>query len=124
MDRQSAITPCRVASIPACNHVVQRDSAALRCCGYFAGCPIHARQPPSRHNLRLRGIGEIDDAQNVVSKSIEVGGNVSVTSAGPPQAIDAEARHFEKGNLPHLCRAGDVMNTETGAELLAVCDAV
>ena len=51
-------------------------------------------------------------------------GNRGVASAGPPQAIDAQAGHFEKGDFPHLAGAGNIVNAQARSEFLAVGDAV
>src|SRR5437867_4948606 len=90
----------------------------------LAGRPIHARQPPTRHNLGFGDVLEVDDRENVVGETIKMRRNEGVASARPPQAVDAEALHFEKGNLLHLGRTGNVVNAQTRTESLTVGVAV
>ena len=67
---------------------------------------------------------QIDDAQDVIGEAVEMRRDVGVASARPPQAVDAEAGHLEERDLLHLRRAGDVVDAQARAELLAVGDAV
>jgi len=56
----------------------------------------------------------------VIGEAIEVRSNRGIAPAGPPQAIDAEARHFQKSDLSHLGGTRNIMNAQTRSEFLAV----
>ena len=60
----------------------------------------------------------------MVGETIKMRRNEGVASARPPQAVDAEALHFEKGNFLHLGRTGNVVNAQARTEFLTVGDAV
>ena len=124
MYREPAIAPGGIAAIAGSDHVMQCDTPSLRHRRRLAPRPMHAGQPPARHDLRFGDFLQIDDAQNVVGETVEMRGNVGIAPARPPQPVDAEARHFQEGNLLHLCRTGDVVNAQARAELLAIGDAV
>ena len=72
VDRESAIAPRAVAAIAGRDHVMQSNAAARRQRRRLAGRPIHAGQPPARHNLRLRDVLQIDDAENVIGEAVEM----------------------------------------------------
>ena len=122
--REPAVAPRRIAAIAGGDHVMQRHPAARGQRRLLAGRPIHAGQPPARHDLRLGDVVQIDDAEDVIGEAVEMRGNVRVAPARPPQPVDAEAGHFEEGDLLHLRRARDVVNAQARAELLAIGDAV
>ena len=60
----------------------------------------------------------------MVGEAIEVRRDVGVAPARPPQAVDAEPRDLEEGDLAHLGGFGDIVNREPGTEFLALRDAV
>ena len=103
---------------------MQRNAAARRHRRRLAGSAIHARHPPSRHDLGLRDVLQIDNAEDVIGEPIEMRCDIGIATTGPPQAINPEARHFEKRNLLHLGRTRNVMDAEAGTEFLTVCNAV
>ena len=121
VNREPAVAPRRVAAVARDDHVMQRVALALRRRRRFAAGPVHAGQPPARHDLRLRDVGEIDDAENVIREAVEMRGHVRVAAAGPPQPVDADAGHLEKRDLARLCRVRvDVEDRQARAERLAV----
>ena len=117
---EATIAPGSVAAIPGRNHVMQSHAAARRQGGRLAGGAIHAGHPPTPHNFRFGDVLQVDHAQKVIGESVQMRGNRGIAPAGPPQAIDAQARHFEKGDFPHLGGARNIVNAETRPEFLAV----
>ena len=67
---------------------------------------------------------QIHHGQIVIGEAVRMNGKGGVASASPPQAIDAEARGFEKRDFLHFARAGNIVNAQAGAELLANGDAI
>ena len=120
MDGQAAVAPGSVAAIAGRNHVMQGNAAARRQCRRLAGRAIHPGHPPAPHNFGLGNVLQVDHAENVIGETIEMRGNRGVASACPPQAIDAEARHFEKGDFSHLGGTGNIVNAQARSEFLAV----
>ena len=92
--------------------------------GRLAPGAVHARQPPLRHDLRLRDVLQIDDAHDVIGVAVEMRGDVRVPAARPPEPVDPEAGHLEERDLPHLGGFRDVVDAEPRPELLLVGDAV
>src|SRR5690349_22662143 len=39
---------------------------------------------------------QIDDAEDVIREAVEVRGDVGIAAAGPPQTVDAQARHLDR----------------------------
>ncbi len=124
VNRESAVAPRAVAAIAGDDHVMQRDALApLERVGLAAGA-MHAGQPPLRHDLRLRDVLQIDDGEDVIRVAVEVHREIRIASAGPPQAVDAEAGDLEKRDLAHVRRLRDVVDAQSRSELLPVRDAV
>ena len=103
VNREAAVAPRAVAAIAGHDHVMQRVALALR----RASAPRRAaRFMPGSHHFdtisRLGDVLQIDDAQDVIGEAVEVRGDVRVAAAGPPQAIDADARHVEERDLARL----------------------
>ena len=124
MDGEAAVAPCSIAAIARRNHVMQGDAAARRQCRRLAGGAIHPGHPPAPHNFRLGNVLQIDHAEKVIGETIEMRGDRSVASSRPPQAINAETRHFEKSDLPHLAGTGNIVNAQARAEFLAIGNAI
>ena len=125
VEGQPAVSPCAVAAGAGGQHVVQRHPLARP--AWWTSRPaaaVHARHPPPRHDLGLGDRLQIHDAQDVIQEAVEVRGHVRVAPAGPPQPVDAQPRHLQERDLPHLRRLGQVVDAEAGAELLLVGDAV
>ncbi len=78
--------------------------------GGLACGAIHSRHPPASHNFRLGYVLQINHAEKVVGEPVKMRRNRGVAPARPPQAIHAQARHLEKGDLPHLGGPGDIVN--------------
>jgi hypothetical protein len=93
-------------------------------CGRLAGCAIHPGQPPAPHNFGLGNVLQVDHAENVIGETIKMRGNRGVASACPPEAIDSEARHFQKADLSHLGGLGDIVNTQARPKFLAISNAI
>ncbi len=112
MDGEAAVAPGSVASIAGRNHVVEGNAAARYQCRRLAGRAIHPGHPPAPHNFRLRNVLQVDHAEKMIGETIQMRGNRGVASACPPQAIDAEAWHFEKGDLSHLGGTRNIVNAQ------------
>ena len=104
MDSEAAVTPCRITTVAGRDHVVERDAPSRGKRRGLAGRAIHAGQPPARHDLRLRDLFQIDDAEDVVDEAVKMRGHVRIPAARPPQTVDAEAGYLEEGDLLHLRR--------------------
>jgi len=120
MDGEAAVAPGSVAAITGRNHVMQGNAAARRQSRWLAGRTIHAGHPPAPYDFGLGNVLQIDHAKKVIGETIQVCGNCGVAAAGPPQAIDTKARHFEKSDFPHLGGTRNIVNAEARAEFLAV----
>ena len=120
MNGEATIAPGSVAAIAGRNHVMQGHAAARRQGRRLAGRAIHAGHPPAPHNFGLGDVLQVDHAEKVIGETIKMRGNRGIAPAGPPQAIDAEAGHFEKGDFPHLGGTGNIVNAQARPEFLAV----
>ena len=120
MNGEAAVAPGSVATIARRNHVMQGNAATRSQGRRLTGSAIHPGHPPAPDNFGLGNVLQVNHAENVIGETIEMRCNGRVASAGPPQAIDSEARHFEKGDLPHLGRARNVVNAQARSEFLAV----
>ena len=123
-DGEAAIAPRAVAQIAGNDHVVQRGPLAFRQHRCFTGRAVHAGQRPARDDFRLGDVLQVDDGEDVIGVAVEMRGHVGVAPAGPPDAVDAQAGHFEKGDFPHLGGLGNIVDRQAGAEFLPVGDAV
>ena len=111
VNRESAIAPRAVAAIAGGDHVMQRDALAL-------GAASASRRP--RGSCRAATSCETISGlvmfcrstmhEDVVGEAVEVRRDVGVAPARPPQAVDAEAGHFEERDLAHLAGLGDVVD--------------
>src|SRR5262245_40584044 len=110
---QPAIAPRAVAAISGRDHMMKRHPTACRHSRSLSGSAIHTGKPPTRDDLRLRGVLEIDNAKNMVCETVEMRRNVGVADTGPPKQIDPNAGHLQERDLLHCPRPGDVMNAET-----------
>ena len=124
MDGEATIAPGSVAAIARGNHVMQGNAAARRQSRRLAGRAIHAGHPPAPHNFGLGDVLQVDHAEKVIGEAVKMRGDRGVAPAGPPQAIDAQARHFEKGDFPHLGGTGNIVNAQARPEFLAVGNAI
>ena len=124
VDGEAAVAPGSVAAIAGGDHVMQGDAAARRQSRWLAGRAIHAGHPPAPHNFGLGDVLQVDHAEKVIGEAVEVRGNRGVASACPPQAIDAQAGHFEKRDFPHLGGTGNIVNAQAGSEFLAIGNAI
>src|SRR5215472_12901613 len=107
MDGEAAIAPSAIAPITCRNHMVQSDAAACRQSRRLASRAIHSWHPPPSHNLGLRDILQVHHAEKVIGETVEMRGHGGIASTCPPQAVNAQARHFEKSDFPHLGRTGN-----------------
>ena len=82
--------------------MMQRHALAWRQRRFLTARAMHAGQPPARHDLRLRDLLQIDDAEDVIGEAVEVRGEIRIAAAHPRQAVDAEAGDLEERDLPHL----------------------
>src|SRR5229473_3094578 len=112
MNGEATVAPGSVAAIASRNHVMQGHAAARRQRRRLAGRAIHPGHPPAPHNFRLRNVLQVDHAEKMIGETIQMRGNRGVASACPPEAINAEAWHFEKGYLSHLGGTRNIVNAQ------------
>ena len=120
VDGEAAVAPARVAAIAGDDHVMQREALALRRGVRFAAGAVHAGQPPARDDLGLHRVLHVDDDEDRVGEAVEMRRDIGIASAGPPQPVDADARHLEERDLARLRGTRDVVDRKPGAERLAI----
>src|SRR5690242_7951230 len=106
MDGESTVAPGAISPIPGDDHVVQRNAFSLRRGVRLFRSAVHSGKPRFGDELRSGDIADIDDSKNVVGETVEMRGDIGVASAGPPQAIDAEARNLEESDLARVLWVG------------------
>ena len=114
---QPAIAPGRISDVVLHHRMVQRP-ATLPMRG-FSGREVHAGNPPPPALHRLCRIGHVDDDEDVIDEPVQQRRRISVTTACPPNAVQAKALDFHEPDRTGIGRIGNIVDPHAGGKIHA-----